>query len=29
KPSLEEIERNARSRSARMRVLQKISQPEL
>ena len=29
KPSAEEIERNTRSRSARMRVLQKISQPEL
>ena len=29
KPSTEELERNTRSRSARMRVLQKISQPEL
>jgi len=29
KPSAEEVERNTRSRSARMRVLQKISQPEL
>ncbi len=29
KPTAEEVERNTRSRSARMRVLQKISQPEL
>ena len=29
KPTAEEVERNTRSRSARMRVLQKVSQPEL